>query len=221
MPANDSFEFNYTPGYTKPTHEFGQPYGDEFHAEAVEELLLSTQGYTQRGVTLAPGLGVLPTGTILARSTSLGLYFPYLGTATDGRGVAVGILRDSRDTGGSGYTSATAWQTATGLTLGDTTHWPSSTSTSPTGKIPTASLGNLVIRGILNGNQISGTDTTSLVSGTAGGVSSTVITALGGRLVALGGSVAGQPAPFPGGPMDGQYTATSGVVTTGVSAFIF
>lgn len=86
-------------------------------------------------------------------------------------------------------------------------------------------LGNLVIRGILNASLISGTDTTSLVSGTGGGVSTVTLTALGARVVQFGGSLstAGLPGagPFPGGLMDGQNPATVGVQTAGVNAFMF
>src|ERR1700761_3734135 len=106
MPGNDSFEFDPIPGYNKGTHEYGSPYGDEFHAEAVQELLLSYAGFTQRGVTLAGGQGVLPTGTILARHTASGKYFSYQPGATDGRQTPVGVLRDGRDTGGAGGTPA-------------------------------------------------------------------------------------------------------------------
>lgn len=196
MPANDSFEFDYTPGYTKPTHEFGQPFGDEFHAEAVEELLLSMAGYTQRGVTLAGGNGVLPTGTVLGKVTASGKYVPYTAAATFGAGsnTALGVLRDGRDTGGT---------------------------SSPAGKPSTDCQGNIVIRGILNANLVSGGDTTGLVSGTGGGVGSATLTALGARILQLGGAITPATAPFPGGPMDGQFTATAGVQITGVNAFIF
>jgi hypothetical protein len=217
VPTNDSFEFDYVPGYTKPTHEFGQPFGDEFHAEAVQELLLSMAGYTQRGVTLAPGQGVLPTGTVLARNTASGMYLAYRPSATDGCQTAVGVLRDSRDTGGLGYATIAAYTTAnpTVTLAGGTQVFPAS----PSGKVPTPALGNLVIRGILNANQVSGQDTTGLVSGTAGGIGTAILTALGGRVVPFGGGVAG--GPFPGGPMDGQFAVGSGVQTVGVSAFIF
>ncbi len=189
MAANDSFEFDYTPGYTKPTHEFGATFGDEFHAEAVQELLLSTAGYTQRGVTLAGGNGVLPTGTVLAQNTTTGKYVAYSAAGSSGTNVALGVLRDSRDTGGS---------------------------SSPSGKASTDCQGNLVYRGILNANLVSGTDTTSLVTGTGGGVgsgASGAYTQLKARVVAFGNGVAG--GAFPGGPMDGQTGSP------GTNAFIF
>ena len=184
--ATDSYEFDYTPGYTKPTHTYGAEFGDEFHAPAVQELLLSTAGYTQRGVTLGGGSGVLPTGCILAKKTSDGKYYAYTSGASDGTQVAIGILRDARDTGGS---------------------------SSPSGKVSTDCQGNLVYRGILNANLVSGTDTSSLVSGTGGGVSVQTAAVLGARVVQFGFGVAS--GAFPGGPMDGT---ASGV---GTSAFIF
>lgn len=213
MPA-DSFEFDAPPGYVKPTHEYGTPFGDEFHAEAVQELMLSMAGYTQRGVMLAPGQGVLPTGCILGKVTATGLYYAYDGTSTDGRQTALGVLRDARDTGGLGYTVA-QYNTAFGTSLvaGHVTAFPAS----PSGKTAAGQLGNLVYRGILNANLVSGTDTGTIVSGTGGGVVAATLTAMGARVAPFGGSIAtaSQGTPFPGGPMDGQ-TATSGV-----NAFLF
>lgn len=196
MPANDSFEFDYTPGYTKPTHEYGTPFGDEFHAEAVQELLLSMAGYTQRGVTLAGGNGVLPTGTVLAQNTTTGKYVAYSAGGSNGTNIALGILRDGRDTGGS---------------------------SSPSGLAATDCQANLVFRGILNANLISGTDTTSLVNGTGlgGGVGSGAtgaFTQLKARVVSFGSGLAGSTngQAFPGGLMDGNSGNS-----TGVNAWIF
>jgi hypothetical protein len=192
--ANDSFEFDYTPGYTKPTHEFGATFGDEFHAEAVQELLLSMAGYSQRGVTLAGGQGVLPTGCVLAQQTANGKYYAYSAAASDGTQTALGILRDGRDTGGS---------------------------SSPAGKSSTDCQANLVYRGILNANLISGTDTTSLVTGTGGGVGSSATgayTQLKPRIVPFGNGVSG--GAFPGGPMDGMDKGGTGA-NQGVNAWIF
>ncbi len=207
MPA-DSFEYDYVPGYTKPTHVYGATYGDEFHAEAVQELLLSTAGYTQRGVTLAGGQGVVPTGCIIARHTASGKYVIYQSGATDGRQTALGILRDGRDTGGTGGT------TLAGLTLSGTS---TTYTASPAGKVATDALGNLVYRGVLNASLVSGTDSSSLVSG-AQGVSSTTLSALGGRIVQFGGGISGLANPFRGSPMDG--VPVSGT-PAGVNAFIF
>lgn len=227
MPANDSVEFNYPPGYVKPTHEYGQPYGDEFHAEAVQELLLSYAGFTQRGVTLAAGQGVLPTGCIIARHTASGKYFSYQAGATDGRQTPVGVLRDARDTGGPGAASLSAFNAGTngvnpdGITLaGGSIVFPAS----PGGKVATDALGNMVIRGILNGNVVSGTDTTNIINGSGlGSGAGQAMVLLGARFVPYGGSVSGVPAPFPGGPMDGVPPTAAGTVPTGVgvNAFIF
>lgn len=151
MAIQDSFEFDYVPAYTKPTHEYGQefaaagPYSSQFLAPVVRELLKSTAAFTQRGVTLGGGQGILPTGTVLAQRTSNQMYYAYNAAASDGTQIALGVLRDARDTGGTG---------------------------DPTGQVSTPCLGNLVVRGILDLTLVSGTDTTSLVTGTGGGVGS-------------------------------------------------
>lgn len=219
MPATDSFEFDYIPGYTKTVREYGTPFGDEFHAEVVQELLLSMAGYTQRGVTLAGGQGVLPTGTVLAKHAASGRYFAYLPTATDGRQLPLGVLRDGRDTGGTGYTTgalynASALAVADAITLAPATAAGGVFPASVSGKAGTDCLANLVWRGLLNANIVSGADTASLVSGTGGGIGTATLTALGARIAQFGGSL-GTAGAFPGGPMDGQ-TAVSGV-----NAFIF
>ncbi len=218
----DSYEFDYSPGYTKPTHEYGTPFGDDFHAQAVQELLLSTAGYTQRGVTLLGGQGVVPTGAILARESTSGQYTMYQPLATNGRNIALGVLRDARDTGGAGGATTTLVGGNGNVSISSTTY-----AASPAGLTAKPCLGNLVIRGILNANLISGTDTASLVSGTGGGVASFTLTQLGARVVQFGqvgsAAVAGAPTggAFPGGLMDGQFGSTSGVNTAGVNAFIF
>lgn len=212
MPANDSTEFDYAPGFTKPTHEYGAPFGDEFHAEAVQELLASMAGYTQRGVTLAGGCGVLPTGSILAKHLASGCYMLYQAGGTDGRSVPLGILRDARDTGGTGGTTGQIGPNGA-ITQGGTA---TTYAASPAGKVATPCQGNLVYRGILNANLVSGTDTTSLTAGTGGGVASTTVTALGARVVSFGFGIGS--GAFPGGPMDGNPSAGIGV---GVNQWIF
>lgn len=210
MPANDSSEFDYVPGFTKPTHEYGQPYGDEFHAEAVQELLLSVNaGYTQRGITLLGGQGVVPTGAILARESTSGCYVIYKSGGSNGVGTPVGILRDARDTGGAGGTGPLVGPSGNVTITGGPTF-----AASVSGKAATMAQGNLVYRGVLNANLVSGTDTTSLVTGTGGGVGTPTMTTLGARVAAFGAPLAG--AAFPGGPMDGNPGST-----TGVNAFIF
>lgn len=65
-----------------------------------EELLYSTNGgFTQKGVTLKPGQGVLPLGTILAKETASKKYVKYNNAGSGGAEVAVGILRKTVDTG--------------------------------------------------------------------------------------------------------------------------
>ena len=174
---SDSFEYDYTPGFTKNTHEYGTEFGDEFHAPAVVELLASTVAVKQRGVTLAGGQGVVPTGCVIARNTTTGKYVPYTGVGgSNGTNVPQGVLRDGRDTGGT---------------------------SSPAGKPSTDCQGNLVYGGTLNLAALSGTDVANLVTGTAGGVGSTssqVVGLLGGRIVTFGSGI-GTP-PFGGSSMD-------------------
>jgi hypothetical protein len=228
MPVNDSVEFDYPPGYVKPTHEYGAPYGDEFHAEAVQELLLSYAGFTQRGVTLAGGQGVLPTGCIIARHTTSGRYFAYNVAATDGRQTPIGVLRDARDTGGPGSASLAAFNANANSVNVDAITLSGAAGTglfpaSPAGKVSADALGNVVVRGILNGNVVSGTDVTTVIQNGIGSGSGQALALLGARYVPWGGSVSASPAPFPGGPMDGVPPTAAGTVPTGigVNAFIF
>lgn len=58
-----------------------------------EELLFSTVGYTQKGVTLKSGQGVLRLGTFIKQEPSTKLYVKT--TASD----AEGVLRQTTDTG--------------------------------------------------------------------------------------------------------------------------
>lgn len=190
----DSFEIGTGPGFTKPTHEYGTPvnpataYQDSFLTEVVQELLASTVAYRQRGVTLAGGQGVLPTGCVLAQQSSTGLYFAHDASQSDGRQLAIGILRDARDTG-SGTNGARG-----------------ATVTSPSGKVATQTQGNLVYSGALNAALISGTDTTSLASGFGGGVGSATNTGAYTTLLSKGRLVIGNATPanpaFPGSPFD-------------------
>jgi hypothetical protein len=196
---NDSSEFDYTPGFTKNTHEYGVEFGDEFHAPAVAELLASMVAYTQRGVTLAAGQGVLPTGCLLAKHTATGKYYVANVAATDGRQTVLGVLRDGRDTGGSGGAPAGVSFT------GQTPNYPAS----PAGKVATDCQANLVIRGTLNLSLLSGTDTTSLISAAGGGFGSAAtsgaVAQLGGRVVNFGNGI-GTP-PFGGSAMDNSSKA--------------
>jgi len=63
-----------------------------------DELLASTVGYTQFGVTLAPNQGILPLGTVIGRVTATKLWVVYDNSASDGREVARGLLRQTVNT---------------------------------------------------------------------------------------------------------------------------
>jgi len=62
------------------------------------ELLYSTARFTQKGVTLASGQGILLLGTVLGRVTETKKWKVYDNTADDGTEVARGILRQTVDT---------------------------------------------------------------------------------------------------------------------------
>ncbi len=79
------------PGVTSPTSTYTDP-----------EILYSTAGYTQKGVTLAGGQGILPAGTVLARKTADKKYYVYNNSGSGGLEVARGILRRGVDTGAAG-----------------------------------------------------------------------------------------------------------------------
>lgn len=79
------------PGFTSPT------------ATAVDpEILYSYAGFTQKGVTLAGGQGILPAGAVLARKTSDKKYYSYNNAGSGGLETARGILRRAVDTGSAG-----------------------------------------------------------------------------------------------------------------------
>lgn len=193
MPGQDSFQFDPVPGYVKPTHQFGRVFGDEFHAPSDDELLTSYAAFTQRGVTLAGGQGVLPTGCALAQHTASKLYFVADPFALDGRQNVLGLLRDARDTGGNGGTFAA--QGITGFTFVEGTSKAVSFPASPAGTVAQNCLGNLVIRGIVNLSLVSGQDVYSLLP-----------------TVAVGG---GQP-PIGGPNGIGSMTLTSSASAPGV-----
>ena len=159
MATNDSVEPGYVPGYNKTVHEYGQEFGDEFHAPRVKELLKSYARFTQFGVTLASNQGLILAGTAIAQKTSDKLYYVYKATATDGTQNCQGFLRDDRDTGGA---------------------------TSPSGKVATTVQGNIVVGGIVDLTMLSGTDTASLITAAAGGIGSSTA---GGGSTSGGGVV--------------------------------
>jgi hypothetical protein len=135
----DSYQEIPVPGFIKPTHTYGYTFGDEFHAPTVFELLASTEGgFTQRGVILAGGQGVIPTGTVLGQYTSGAnqyLYGVYNASHSDGSQIPLGFLRNGVDTGGAN---------------------------SPSGLVATNVAGLLVDRGILNYAVISGLDANAI-----------------------------------------------------------
>lgn len=74
------------PGFINPTADYVDP-----------EILYSTAGFTQKGVTIASGQGVLAAGTVLAQKAADKKYYAYTGAAP--LDVARGILRRPVDTG--------------------------------------------------------------------------------------------------------------------------
>lgn len=64
-----------------------------------DELMYSMARFTQKGVTLAPGMGVLLLGTVLGQRTTDKKWIAYADAASDGSNVARGVLRQSVDTG--------------------------------------------------------------------------------------------------------------------------
>lgn len=81
------------PGFTSPTADYTDP-----------EILYSTAGYTQKGVTIAGGQGVIAAGTLLGQKTSDKKYYKYNNANADGTQTARGVLRRPVDTGGVGST---------------------------------------------------------------------------------------------------------------------
>jgi hypothetical protein len=79
------------PGFTSPTATYTDP-----------EILYSTAGWTQKGVTLAGGQGVLAAGTVLGQKTSDKKYYAYSNANSNGTEVARGVLRNPVDTGAAG-----------------------------------------------------------------------------------------------------------------------
>lgn len=63
------------------------------------ELLFSTARFTQKGVTLAAGQGIVEIGQVLAQRTTDKKWVKYDNGGSDGAGVARGFLRRSIDTG--------------------------------------------------------------------------------------------------------------------------
>jgi hypothetical protein len=63
------------------------------------EIMASMKGgFTQIGVTIASGQGILPAGTVLGEVTATGKFAVYDNGASDGTEVARGVLRKRVDT---------------------------------------------------------------------------------------------------------------------------
>lgn len=62
------------------------------------DIVASTVGFAQKGVTLLSGQGILPAGTVLARQTSTKKYVLYDNGGSGGAEIAVGILAERTDT---------------------------------------------------------------------------------------------------------------------------
>lgn len=78
------------PGYAKGGHSVD------------DELLYSTVGFTQKGVTLKPGQGVLLLGTLIKQDSATKQYVKTTGTDAEG------LLRQTTDTGTDA--EGQAWQ---------------------------------------------------------------------------------------------------------------
>lgn len=65
------------------------------------EIMASMARFTQKGVTLAAGQGILLAGTVIARKTSDKKYYVYNNAGSGGLEVAVGVLRRSVNTTGA------------------------------------------------------------------------------------------------------------------------
>lgn len=75
------------PGYVNPTSDYTDP-----------EILYSTVGFTQKGVTVGSGQGALAAGTVLAMKTADKKYYVYNNAGAGGVEVARGVLRRPIDT---------------------------------------------------------------------------------------------------------------------------
>ena len=89
--ATTAYQKIPVPSYTSPTATATDP-----------EILYSTAGFTQKGVTIGGGQGVLPAGTVLAQRTADKKYVAYSNAGSGGAETARGVLRRAVDTGGAG-----------------------------------------------------------------------------------------------------------------------
>lgn len=75
------------PGFTNPTADYIDP-----------EILYSTAAFSQKGVTVGSGVGVIAAGTLMGQKTADKKYYPYSNAAADGTQTARGVLRRGIDT---------------------------------------------------------------------------------------------------------------------------
>jgi hypothetical protein len=99
-----------------------------------QELLSGTEAFSQVGITVAGGQGILPIGTVLGRKTADKMYYVYATGNSDGTQTARGVLRNGIDTGVSGTPQAVAQQA------------------------------NMVIRGTLTNSLVSGADSGAITT---------------------------------------------------------
>ncbi len=74
------------PSFTEKT------YLDDF------EIMASMAGFTQIGITILAGQGILPAGTVMGQVATSDKWILYLGGASDGSEIARGVLRRRVDT---------------------------------------------------------------------------------------------------------------------------
>lgn len=108
--------------------------GGSLVAPQDQELLASTVGFTQFGVTVAGGQGIIPIGTVLGRKTADKKYYVYNSGASDGTQTARGLLRNAIDTGVAGTSQAVDQQA------------------------------NIVVRGTVNSTLVSGADSGAITT---------------------------------------------------------
>jgi hypothetical protein len=86
--ATQQYQNLPVPGFVSPTADYIDP-----------EILYSTAGFTQKGVTLGSGVGVIAAGTLMGQKTSDKKYYPYNNANSDGTQTARGVLRRPVNTG--------------------------------------------------------------------------------------------------------------------------
>lgn len=97
-----------------------------------DEIMFSMEGYTQKGITLAPNQGIILAGTLMGRVTASKLWKPYNNSNSDGTEVARGVLRQSVNTAAYAQDAVVGYQ------------------------------GNIVVQGLVKNSKISGSDASAL-----------------------------------------------------------